>query len=275
MFRDAIVDALKAARAKFMEVRGSDEAYKPLGIGAGGDVSRVIDMEAENAIVEVLKERLRDFTLISEESGFKEFGRGGYFVVVDPIDGSTNAVRGYPACSSAVAIAEGRTLKDIAAAGVMNLVTGDIYYAERGAGSYLNNVKVKAREQDKIEDAFIAFELNIRGLINGYVSRIADLIERAKHVRLIGSDALELCFIASGTSDAFLDLRGFLRAPDFAASAFIVSESGGVVTDAGGSELDCSLGPTTRSTIVAACSKRLHEEIISYVRQFEQSRACP
>ena len=226
-----------------------------------------MDFEAEKAIIEVLEKRLKSFTLISEESGIKTFGEGGYYVVVDPIDGSTNALRGYPACSSAIAIAKGETMDSIIAAGVINLITGDVYYAEKGLGAYLNDLRIKPRDIRKIEDAFIAFELNIRSQITGYVLKIAHLIERARHVRLIGSDALEICFIASGTSDAFVDLRGFLRAPDFAASAFILKEAGGIITDAQGQEIRCKLEPKARSTIIATCTPELHKDIIKRLRQ--------
>jgi len=266
-FRELITKALRSARARFLELRGSEEACRELGIGAGGDVTRVIDLEVEKAIVRSLSENLRDFVLVSEESGLKTYGVGGCVIVVDPLDGSTNVLRGYPACSSAIAIARGTALSDVIAAGVINLVTGDLYYAEKGFGAYLNGERIRPRGTSKVEDAFMAFELNIRGQISGYVLRVAELIERARHVRLIGSDALEICFVASGASDAFVDLRGFLRAPDFAASAFILKEAGGVVTDADGKELDCKLDPKARSTVIAACTQELHEDILERLRR--------
>jgi myo-inositol-1(or 4)-monophosphatase len=266
-FKDAVVEALKSARARFLELKDDEEARRELGVGAGGDVTRVIDLEVEKAIVESLTESLRDFVLVSEESGLKSYGRGKYVVVVDPIDGSTNVLRGYPACSSAVAIAEGATLDDVVAAGVVNLVTGDLYHAEKGLGAYLNSRRIRPRDVSKVEDAFVAFELNVRGQITGYVSRVAELIERARHVRLIGSDALEICFVASGASDAFVDLRGFLRAPDFAASALILKEAGGIITDAEGRELNCRLDPKARSAIIAACTPKLHEDIMKRLRR--------
>lgn len=267
MLRDAIINALTSARACFLELRGSDEAGKELGVGAGGDVTRLLDFELEKAIVRSLSRDLGDFTLVSEESGIKECGRGGYTVVVDPLDGSTNALRGYPACSSAIAVAKGEYLEDVIAAGVINLVTGDIYYAEKGLGAYLNNLKIRPRNTSRVEDAFIAFELNVRGQINGYVLRIAELVEKARHVRLIGSDALEICFIASGTSDAFIDLRGFLRSPDFTASVFILKEAGGIVTDANGEKLNCKLDPKVRSTIIATCTTELHRDLLNRLRR--------
>jgi myo-inositol-1(or 4)-monophosphatase len=265
-FKELIVEALRSARIRFLELRSSEEAFKELGVGAGGDVMRVIDLEVEKAIADSLTENLRDFVLVSEESGLKTYGKGKCTVVVDPLDGSTNVLRRYPACSSAMAIAEGATMSDVVAAGVVNLVTGDLYYAERGLGAYLNDVRIKPRKTSKVEDAFVAFELNVRGQITGYVSRVAELIERARHVRLIGSDALEICLVASGASDAFVDLRGFLRVPDFAASAFILKEAGGIITDADGRELSCKLDPKARSTIVAACTLELHEDIMKRLR---------
>lgn len=265
LFREVILNALATARARFLEIQGSSEAQKELGIGAGGDVIRVLDLEVENAILRSLKEDIKDFVLISEESGIKRHGSGGLNVVVDPVDGSTNALRGYPACSSAIAIAEGDTLNSLVAAGVINLITGDVYYAEKGLGAFLNGLRIRPRNVSRVEDALIAFELNVRGQISGYVNKVAKIIENAKHVRLIGSDALEICFIASGASDAFIDLRGFLRVPDFAAAVLTLKEAGGIITNSDGREIECRLEPRSRSTIVAACTSELHSDILGRI----------
>ncbi|MEM2570529.1 MAG: inositol monophosphatase family protein, partial [Thermoproteota archaeon] len=116
-----------------------------------------------------------------------------------------------------------------------------------------------------LEEALIAVDLNVRGKIPGYVKRISGLVEKAKHVRFLGTDALEICMVASGAADAFVDLRGFLRSLDFAAASLIVREAGGLVLNEKGEDLNVKLIPVSRSPIIAVASRKLAEEIFSNI----------
>lgn len=232
-----------------------------------GDQTFEVDRIAENLIFEAANKYFEDATLISEESEMVEIGRGGPpFIIVDPIDGSVNAVRGYPCYSSSIAIAKGKNLSNIVCAGVINLLDGSIFLAEKNYGAFLNEKKIRVSDVEKIEEALIAVDLNVRGRLLGYVNRISSIIEKAKHVRFLGTDALEICMVASGAADAFIDLRGFLRSIDFAAASLIVKEAGGLVLNEKSEDLDIKLIPVSRSPIIAVASKKLAEEIFSNIK---------
>jgi myo-inositol-1(or 4)-monophosphatase len=232
-----------------------------------GDQTFEVDRIAENLIFDITRKYFEDATLISEESETIELGMGGPpFIIVDPIDGSVNAARGYPCYSSSIAIAEGINLSNIVCAGVINLLDGSIYLAERSHGASLDGNKIRVSDVEKIEEALIAADLNIRGRLPGYVNRISNIIEKAKHVRFLGTDALEICMVASGAADAFIDLRGFLRSIDFAAASLIVREAEGLVLNEKGEYLNVNLIPVSRSPIVAVASGKLAEEIFSNIK---------
>jgi len=239
---------------------------KPVSFNRFGDQTFKIDIVAEKLIFETIKKRFKDATVVSEESEIVEIGRGGPpFIIVDPIDGSVNATRGYPCYSSSIAVAEGENLSDIVCSGVINLLNGSIYVAEKRRGAFLNNREIRVSSIEKIEEALIAVDLNVRGRLPGYVKMISGIVEKAKHVRFLGTDALEICMVASGAADAFIDLRGFLRSLDFAAATLIVREAGGLVLNEKGEDLDVKLIPVSKSPIVAAASRRLAEDIFSNV----------
>ena len=97
-----------------------------LGVGAGGDPMRLVDLAAEKAIVEVMLQQGLSFTLVSEEAGIKEFGDKpkDFYVTIDPIDGTTNLVRGLPFYCSSIAVSLQPTTSRVFAASVTDLFHG-------------------------------------------------------------------------------------------------------------------------------------------------------
>ncbi|NHV99675.1 MAG: fructose 1,6-bisphosphatase [Thaumarchaeota archaeon] len=256
-------------RKCFEKIKEMDERSirERVAINPYGDQTFMVDKVAEEMILEATRIFFKDATLVSEESGVVEIGSGGPpLIIVDPVDGSVNASRGYPCYSCSIGVAEGEDLSDTVCSGVINLLTGDLYYAEKNRGAFLNGHRLRVSNVGRIEEALISVDLNIRGRLPGYVSRMSSIIEKARHVRSLGSDAIELCLVASGAADAFVDLRGFLRSLDFAAAFLIVKEAGGVVLNAEAEDLNVKLLPVSKSPVVAACSRSLGEEIIRSFR---------
>jgi len=249
----------------FEKIRGMDESKLSgrVSVNPFGDQTFEVDRIAEGIVFETTKCFFKDARVVSEESGLVEIGRGGFpLIIVDPIDGSVNASRGYPCYSCSIGVAEGENLSDVICAGVINLLNGDLYVAEKQHGAFLNRSRLRVSNVERIEEALVAVDLNIKGRLPGYVNRMSSIIEKARHVRSLGTDALELCLVASGAADAFVDLRGFLRSLDFAAASLIVREAGGVVLNEEAEDLEVKLVPVSRSPVVAASSRRLGEEII-------------
>jgi myo-inositol-1(or 4)-monophosphatase len=244
-----------------------------LGIGAGGDPIRRVDLTAEEAIVDTIRRHRVSFTLISEESGLQEYGKNPRecYVTTDPIDGSTNLVRGVPFYATSIAVGTKPTLRSIHSALVTDLVHGATYTAQRGDGSRRNNQRITPSGNTSLEEAVIGIDLN-NYRARKVVSELTSLIERTKHIRHFGANALELCYVADGTTDAFIDVRGKLRSTDMAAAWLIVEESGAVMTMPDGKPLNIKLDPKQRVEFLAAGNQKMHERILRAMRHRKDTR---
>jgi len=243
------------------------EPQPDLGKGAGGDPMKPVDLAAENAIVEVLQQHSVSFTLVSEESGVKEFGENPAqcYVTVDPIDGTNNLVRGIPFYASSIAISAKPVLSTVYAALVTDLVHDTTYTALTGKGAYRDGEKISSSTRESLEDAVAGLDLNSYK-VKEIAPQLTRLIQKTKHIRHFGANALELCYVADGTTDAFIDIRGKLRTTDLAAAYLIVEEAGGAVTTPAGDALDVKLDPEQTIKFVASGNTQIHKKILSLVK---------
>jgi myo-inositol-1(or 4)-monophosphatase len=248
-------------------LKGLKEPQPDLGRGAGGDPMRLVDLAAEKAIVEVLLQRGVSFTLVSEESGVKEFGGDAKecYVTVDPIDGTTNLVRGLPFYCSSIAVSRKPVLSEVYAGMVTDLHHGTTYTALAGKGAFRDGEKIAASTATDLEEAVIGLDLNTLK-VKEVVAQLTDLVGRTKHIRHFGANALELCYVAEGLTDAFVDIRGKLRTTDVAAGFLIVKEAGGVVTASNGQPLDAKLDPQEKLKFVASGNQKIHRLIMNLIK---------
>jgi myo-inositol-1(or 4)-monophosphatase len=238
-----------------------------LGLGAGGDPIRKIDLAAESAIVETVKKHEVSFTLISEESGTKEYGESPSqnFVTTDPIDGTTNLMRGIPFYATSIAVSARPSLDSVHTALVEDLHHGVTYTAQRGRGAYSNGQRLTPSKITSLEEAVIGVDINTYK-VRKIASQLTTLIERTKHLRHLGANALELCYVADGTTDAFIDIRGKLRTTDMAAASLILKEAGARITSPEGKPLRIKLDPKQTVFFVAAANKEIHRIILDLIR---------
>ena len=244
-----------------------DQPQPDLGIGAGGDPIRKIDLAAENAIVGTLRGQGISFTLISEESGVQEYGENPQecYITVDPIDGTTNLIRKIPFYATSIAVSEKPFLKDVHSALVADLFHGVTYTAQEGKGSYRDNRTISPSNNAILEEAVIGVDLNSYK-IERIAPRLTELIKKTKHIRHFGANALELCYVADGTTDAFIDIRGKLRTTDVAAANLIVKEAGALLTTPDGKPLDARLDPKQKVEFIAAANAEMHGKILGLVK---------
>lgn len=238
-----------------------------LGIGAGGDAIKRIDLAAENAIVDTLREHDVSFTLISEESGVKEYGENPHrsYMTTDPIDGTTNLMRGLPFYATSIAISGEPTLNKVHTALVADLFHGITYTGKKENGSYRNDQKITPSTNTSLEDAVIGVDLNSYK-VERIIPQLTGLIQKTKHIRHFGANALELCYVADGMTDAFIDIRGKLRTTDMAAAWLILEEAGAVITTPDGKPLDARLDPKQKVEFVAAGNREIHKAILSLIK---------
>jgi len=249
-------------RSEALKLYGRPEAAVGFRVGAGGDTSKRIDVAAENAVIDCLRRHEVSCTLVSEEAGTKRIGDkpSNYYVTVDPVDGTTNAVRGVPFMCTVIAVSRGPRLSDVETALVHDLVHDKVYTAQKNRGAYLNGKRINPSDTADLKDALIGVDCNtfrIRELID----RLEGLFVKAKHFRHFGANALEICYVADGHTDAFIDIRGKLRVTDMAASQLILTEAGGIMLTPKGTELDAPLEATQRVSFIAAANSKIYEAI--------------
>lgn len=241
-----------AAQQRLFEQTPSREARTEYeGVGEGGDRSLVIDRRCEDAVfaeLEMLAADGASFIAISEERGEVCFGDGGPArVVIDPIDGSLNARRTLPSHSLSIAVASSPTMDDVEFGYVYDFGASEEFAARRGEGATL--------DAGPIEVAGDGGKLELLGVESAEPGRVLQAVEaldgKVYRLRVIGSIAITVCYVAAGRLDAMLSLRP-CRSVDAAAAQLIAREAGGAVAfgELGLNETD--LGLDARYPIAAA-----------------------
>ncbi len=255
-----ILSILKIAcirvRENIKDLLGTKEGAKPFHRGAGGDISRKIDLLAEEIVINTLKEYNLSCTLISEEIGELRLGNNENYVILDSIDGTTNAINGFPFSCCSIAYSTGYRLADVKYSAIINLFNNDLYYASMGNGAYLNDKRIKVREKPSY-----IIGANLSGATNDVIDTMKPVLNKSNHIRHLGANALELCLFAEGLMDAYIDIRDKLRITDMAGAYLIVKEAGGIIIDRYGSYLDSSLAISERLSFITAINRAVLEEI--------------
>ena len=260
-----LTTAADAARKDVLGLFASESAAEVLGVGAGGDLTQRIDVTAERAIICSLKEQGAQFTVVSEELGIESVGvRPQFSVVMDPIDGTTNAIRGIPFFATSIGVSSTSRLSGMEAGLVVDLLNGTTFVAERGRGSFLDKTPLKPSTTTDVGRALVGVDLNAPRS-EDCLQRSLQLFRKVDKIRHLGANALELCYVASGAYDAFVDIRNRLRITDIAAAQLIICEAGGVMLTPEGRELDAPLVPTQRVSFVAAGNRELCNQISKLV----------
>jgi len=223
--------------------------------GGGGDQTLLIDEWVEDAIFHELEELHAEghrFCAVSEERGTVDFGGDEVRVVIDPIDGSTNAKRGLPHHAMSVAVADGPTMADVPFGYVLDDGPGEEWWARRGEGAYLDGERLdppgeRRNSRGKLE--LVAIESSNPRWIGASADALEEYVGR---VRIIGSMSISLCQVAAARVDGMASLWR-CRSVDVAAAQLIVRESGGYVAfTAMDDPLSAPLDLEPRSPVVAA-----------------------
>lgn len=207
-----------------------NEDYGEMVVKRPKDITRKMDMAAENALDAALIERGLSARIISEELGDRIVGEHPDFMLIfDPIDGSTNATCGIPYFCTSLAYTEktdAATFDDIAMAVICD-IQGNTYHAEMGTGAFLNGKKVLSRKAGtRVKPVVSVYSYGVPFVPTGLIE-----LEKSIIVRALGSIALDMCLVADGTLDGIIDTRGLVSGYDIMASALILKEAGGLLTD--------------------------------------------
>ena len=176
------------------------------------------------------------------------------YIILDPVDGSSNAIRGIPFSCVSIAVAKEPRISQIEVGVLISLQTGDEYVAEKGKGSFLNGKPLHCSSISDISQAFMGTDLDSSEKCKELIVENENLFRAVSKRRILGSCALELGFIANGNMDLYFDVRGVLRIIDFAAGLLILSEAGGFLLDATGAPLsDQIFTLQTGFDLIAGC----------------------
>ncbi|MDT8405677.1 MAG: inositol monophosphatase family protein [Methylococcales bacterium] len=220
--------AVRAARAAGDLISRSANQVTGLRIDQKGlnDYATEVDQAAEQEIIKILHNAYPDHAILAEESG--QHGRHDYVWIIDPLDGTTNFIHGFPFFSVSIAL----QVKNKLEIGVVyDPVRDELFVAERGGGATLNNRKLRVTRQSTLKGALIGtgFPFREQQHVEAYLGMFKAMNAESAGVRRAGSAALDLCYVACGRMDAFWELG--LKAWDMAAGVLMIQEAGGVVTD--------------------------------------------
>jgi len=225
--------AVKAARRAGAIIIRAALGGTPLEVRAkkANDFVTQVDRAAEQAVIEVVRNAYPSHAILAEESGRLEGGNAEYCWIVDPLDGTTNFIHGFPQYCVSVAVQHrGATEHAV----VYDPAKNELFTASRGRGAFLNDRRIRVSRCRRLEDALVGTGFPFKELsrIEPYVRQLRRLMTGSSGVRRAGSAALDLAYVASGRLDAFWEMG--LSAWDMAAGALLIQEAGGLVGDFSG-----------------------------------------
>jgi myo-inositol-1(or 4)-monophosphatase len=229
--------ALRAARkAGEMVVRASDELDR-VGHQAKGAADYVteVDIASEKEIIYHLKKTYPDHAFLCEESGRSGPEDAEYTWVIDPLDGTSNFMRGIPHYAISIGCIKENRLEH---AVVLDPVRREEFTASRGRGAQLNGHRIRVSKRTDLRECLLGTGIPFLGhkqaLLPQYAASMAELAGQCMGIRRAGAAALDLAYVAAGRFDAFWEVG--LKPWDMAAGVLLIKEAGGLVSDIDGSE---------------------------------------
>lgn len=223
-----------------------------------GEINPVthLDLEAEKLIGDILGNAFPSYGMLGEENHRRYQSNHPYWIV-DPLDGTTNYIRGYPLFAVSIALQHHQqTLLGV----VFYPILEELYCAVKGEGAFLNWQPIRVSQTQSLGRAVLAsgFPYNIRETECDNLNQWAHLTRQIFSPRCDGCASLDLCFVASGSYDGYWELD--LEAWDMAAGALIVTEAGGVVSNIGGEGLDLF------GRSIVAGNPEIHGQLLKHLR---------
>jgi myo-inositol-1(or 4)-monophosphatase len=224
--------AVKAARRAGAIINRASQDIGTLTIKSKNfnDFVSEVDVAAERAIIDTLKDAYPTHGFLGEESGSTSH-QSDFIWIIDPLDGTTNFLHGFPQYCVSIAL---QHKGEITQAVIYEPNRNDLYTATKGRGAFLNDKRIRVSKCDKLQDALIGTGFPFRDFkyLDDYLSMFKSMIQKTTGIRRAGSAALDLAYVANGSLDGFWEIG--LSAWDIAAGGLLVREAGGIVTDLSG-----------------------------------------
>ena len=238
--------AVKAARRAGSIINRASNDLDKLTVEqkAPNDYVSEVDRAAEAAIIEVLKTAYPQHSILAEESGESKT-ESDYLWIIDPLDGTTNFLHGFPQYCVSIAL----SVKGVVSQGVIYDPTrNELFTASKGGGAFLNDRRIRVSKRIHLQDCLIGTGFPTREMRNfdRYLAMFKDLTPKCAGIRRPGAAALDLAYVACGRYDGFWEMG--LSAWDMAAGALMIKEAGGLVTDFAGNDDYLNAGTIVAST---------------------------
>ena len=234
--------AVKAARRAGSIINQASQNLDLLNVSkkSHSDYVSEVDGAAEDAIIKVLLAAYPDHAILAEESGCRGDEKNSeYQWIIDPLDGTTNFLHGFPKYSVSIAVKHKGVLSH---AVVYDPTNNELFTASRGGGAFLNDRRIRVSKRTRLEDCLIGTGIPFRDLthLDAYIAMFKDIIPRTAGIRRPGSAALDLAYVATGRYDGFWEIG--LAPWDMAAGCLLITEAGGLVGDLEGNETQLESG---------------------------------
>lgn len=225
--------AVKAARRAGSIINRASLDLDLLKIGrkAPNDFVTEVDRAAEAAIIEVLSTAYPDHDFLAEETGVagangKRSITSDYVWIIDPLDGTTNFIHGFPQYAVSIALSH---RGQITQAVIYDPVHNDLFVASKGKGAQLNDRRIRVSQRDRMDEALIGTGFPFRDFesLDIFVSMFKDLTQKTAGLRRPGAASLDLAYVACGRLDGFFEMG--LMPWDAAAGSLLILEAGGLV----------------------------------------------
>ena len=203
-----------------------------------------VDQAAEEAIIDIVRKAYPEHGFLAEESGASE-QHAEYVWIIDPIDGTTNFIHGFPQYCTSIGI---RHRGALAHAVVYDPVGNELFTASKGRGAFLNDRRIRVSTLTRLGEALVGtgFPFKELGRLDLYMRQLQTMMRTCSGVRRAGAAALDLAYVACGRLDAFWELG--LSPWDMAAGALLIQEAGGLVGDLQGEQTFMESGDIAAAT---------------------------
>ena len=249
--------AIKAAKLAGRIIETNFEKIKEVNTkNSDNELFTNIDIECENTIINTIKKKFPDHNIWSEECGSLKKTKSNYEWIIDPLDGTNNYITNIPF----VGVSIGVMYKKEPYLGVVYLpLLNQFFYAETGKGAFLNGKKISCSEISDINKSIVFFDSHFKTFPQYLSNTFYTLVKKAFRVRVIGAATINLCYIANGSGNICIDVG--LKPGDITASAIIIEEAGGIVTDHNGNPWN----PYCKE--ILATNKKLHKKTLDILQK--------
>ncbi len=251
--KNAALDAGKIIREHFRSLPAQAVRKK-----AVNDFLSFVDENSEKKIIETISRHYPDHAFHAEESGRSE-NTCRYQWIIDPLDGTTNFIKGIPVFAISIGLMEG---DELILGVIYDPIGEELFWAEKGKGAWLNDKPIQVSRNTRLSDSFIGtgFPFKAKQMSTDYLSAFESIFHASLGIRRMGAAAIDLAYVAAGRFDGFWEIG--LNPWDVAAGAVIIQEAGGMVSDFWNKPF------FLYNHYIVASNGKIHGEMCEHVQKF-------